>query len=127
MVQKGNEGIMSMKKVLFICSANKDRSASAELICTEKFPDISFDSAGTNEKICWQLGTVFVNQELVDWADLILVMERKHQQFIQSNFKLTKGSKLQTLAIKDVYTYMEASLLECIEAKVFPILANTQF
>lgn len=127
MVQKGNERIISMKNILFICSANKDRSATAELVCSEHFPEIQFDSAGTNQKICWQLGTVYVNQELVDWADLILVMERKHQQFIQSNFKLTKGSKLQTLSIKDVYTYMEASLVECIEAKVFPILANYQF
>jgi len=46
--------------ILFVCSANKDRSKTAEDYFSEQFPNINFDSAGTNKKICNQLGTNYL-------------------------------------------------------------------
>jgi protein-tyrosine-phosphatase len=40
-------------KVLFICSANKDRSATAELLAREIWQNHEYDSAGTNQKLCF--------------------------------------------------------------------------
>ena len=75
-----------MKTVLFICSANKDRSKTAEDYFSEQYPHFNFDSAGTNKKICDQLGTNFIDKEQLDWADKIFVMEQKHLNNIQDSF-----------------------------------------
>ncbi len=39
-----------MKSILFVCSANKDRSKTADDYFSKHYPDLSFDSAGTNKK-----------------------------------------------------------------------------
>ena len=41
-----------MKKILFVCSANKQRSKTASDYFSEKLTTFEFDSAGTNHKIC---------------------------------------------------------------------------
>lgn len=115
-----------MKNILFICSANKDRSATAEIVCREKFENHSVDSAGTNEKICWQLGTTFITQDLVDWADFIFVMEQKHEQFIQSNFNIIHTTRVRTLNIKDVYTFMEPKLIQRFQDSIFPLIEKIE-
>lgn len=64
--------------ILFVCSANKDRSPTAELYFSQKYPQYNFCSVGTNRKICFQLGTDFITPEVLYWADQIVVMESKH-------------------------------------------------
>jgi predicted protein tyrosine phosphatase len=49
-----------MQNILFICSANKDRSKTGEDYFAEQYPDLNFESAGTNQKTCNQLGTNFI-------------------------------------------------------------------
>ncbi len=106
-----------MKKILFICSANKDRSATAADYFREKFPKHQFDSAGTNQKICFQLGTDFLTTEHLVWADVIFVMEGKHKKFAQ---KLLKEKKqISVLRIEDRYTYFQSELIEILEEKVY--------
>lgn len=111
-----------MKNILFICSANKDRSATAEHYFSEHYPNLNFDSAGTNEKICFQLGTTFITQELISWADFIFVMERKHQEFIQAHFTLNQSTRLTTVDIRDVYTFLESNLVEELKRKITPMI-----
>lgn len=43
--------------ILFICSANKQRSKTAEDYFSTKYPELHFISAGTNIKICEREGT----------------------------------------------------------------------
>ena len=105
-----------MANILFICSANKDRSRSAEDYFREKHPQHSFDSAGTNEKICFQLGTSFLNVEQLAWADVIFVMEKKHKEFALNLAKSKK--KIQILGIADRYAYYQKELLEILDQKV---------
>lgn len=45
------------KNILFICSANKQRSKTVEDYFCRKYTDFEFISAGTNSKICEQEGT----------------------------------------------------------------------
>ena len=110
-----------MHNILFVCSANKDRSATAEHYFAEHYPNLNFESAGTNEKICFQLGTTFISQELVKWADFILVMEQKHKQFIHAHFSVRSETSLRVLAVKDIYTFMEQDLIAILKKSISPL------
>ena len=105
-----------MKKILFVCSANVDRSKTAEDFYAEQFSEFKFHSAGTNHTICKEKGTNALVQEDVDWADLILVMETKHRDWIYNNLE-TKGSQIEVLNIEDVYTYYSIKLIEILQQK----------
>jgi predicted protein tyrosine phosphatase len=104
--------------VLFICSANKDRSATAEAYFNELHPEYVYDSAGTNQKYCNQLGTQFVTVKMLNWADRIYVMEIKHQNFI---LKMNAGSlyhKISVLHISDHYAYGDPVLKQLLADRV---------
>lgn len=104
----------SMKNILFVCSANVDRSKTAEDFYSEKIPSLNFRSAGTNHKICMQEGTNALTQEDLDWADLVLVMESKHLNWISNNLK-RGGSYIETLNIPDRYKYYSKELIEVLQ------------
>lgn len=104
-------------KILFVCSANKDRSRTAEDYFHERHPDFEFESAGTNKKICDQLGTQALTEELLDWADEIFVMENKHREWIRSNNIRKFDKKIRVLGIEDVYTYGQKELINILSEK----------
>ena len=76
-----------MKRILFVCSQNKLRSPTAEQLFSKR-TDIEVDSAGTNVDAEQPLST-----ELVQWADLIVVMEKAHRNKVQRKFKASMGNK----------------------------------
>jgi len=63
-----------MKKILFICSANKLSSKTAEDYFAKRHANYHFKSAGTNIKICRKESTIELTEELLIWADTIFVM-----------------------------------------------------
>jgi predicted protein tyrosine phosphatase len=63
-----------VKHLLFVCSANRLRSPTAEHIFST-WPDVETDSAGLNASAEQQLST-----EQVEWADIIFVMEKSTPQ-----------------------------------------------
>ncbi len=71
-------------KTLFICSANKQRSKTAEAYFARKHPEYNFKSAGTNIKICRKEGTTELTEDLLQWADKVYVMEKKHLEHYQN-------------------------------------------
>ena len=109
--------------ILFICSANKDRSATAELLGQELWPNHQFISAGTNQKICFQLGTQYINKELMDWAELIFVMENKHKKELIKLFGSVNGKIIRVLGIQDHYEFGDANLKEILQQKLIPYLS----
>ena len=94
-----------MKNILFICSANRDRSKTAEDYFSNLYPMNNYESAGTNKKTCNNLGTNYVSQEQLDAADEIYVMENKHLKSIKEVFGSTWHNKITVLDIKDIYKY----------------------
>lgn len=104
-----------MKTILFICSANKDRSRTASDYFAKKYPEYRFISAGTNEKICFQLGTDFLTREDLESADLIFAMESKHKKFAEGLLKTKK--QIHILGIVDRYVYFQQELIEILEEK----------
>lgn len=104
--------------VLFICSANKQRSKTAEDYFASKFPEHEFLSAGTNLNICRKEGTTELTEDLLKWADRVYVMQKKHLDQIQNHTGSTYYSKIEVLNIPDIYKYYDADLIAILEEKI---------
>jgi predicted protein tyrosine phosphatase len=104
--------------ILFICTANKDRSKTAVDYFSENYSDYGFDSAGTNKKACKQLGTNYIEDYQIDWADKIYVMENKHLKVIRELFRNEYSNKPSVLDMRDIYKYGSKELIEILENKV---------
>ena len=105
-------------KVLFICSANKQRSKTAEDYFAAQFPQREFKSAGTNLKLCRQEGTTPLTLELLEWADDIYVMEERHRKAIKEYFNPAYHSKITVLGIPDRFKYYDRDLIELLNQKI---------
>ncbi|MBW1297897.1 phosphotyrosine protein phosphatase [Aquimarina litoralis] len=113
-----------MKKILFVCSANKQRSKTAADYFSEKLKGFEFDSAGTNHKICHNEGTQPLTYELMKWADLVMVMEERHRKLIIENGGSKFGKKINVLAIPDRFKYFQKELIDLLEQKARPLIMN---
>jgi predicted protein tyrosine phosphatase len=105
-----------LKRVLFVCSQNKLRSPTAEQVFST-WPDLEVDSAGTNHDAENPL-----TGELVEWADVIFVMERTHRHKLSKRFKRQLKARVICLNIPDDYGFMEPALVELLKARVGPHL-----
>lgn len=97
-----------MPHLLFICSKNQWRSPTAGLL----FKDDAIHqarSAGTSDK-----ARIRVSQKLIDWADVIFVMERKHLGIIKHRFEFTHQTFV-VLDIEDNYQFGDAELIEILK------------
>ena len=104
-------------KVLFVCEANRLRSPTAETIFSDK-PGIEAKSGGVGRE-----ATVTVSLELLEWADLIFVMEKRQRNAIHSKFKeIYQRKRIICLYIPDEYEFMDPDLIELLTAKVTPYL-----
>lgn len=96
--------------VLFICSRNQWRSPTAERVW-QVFPGVSVRSAGTSPR-----AKRTVSAADIQWADVIFVMESKHKQRLQAEFRqLLNHKDIQVLNIPDEYKYMSPELVEIFE------------
>lgn len=107
-----------MKHVLFICSQNRLRSPTAEQIFAD-YAGIETASAGTNHDAEEPL-----TPELLQWADLIFVMEKTHRNKLSQRFRAHIGGKrIVCLNIPDNYDFMDSALVQLLHIKVSPFLA----
>lgn len=105
------------RHVLFICSQNRLRSPTAEQVFADR-PSIETASAGLKPD-----ADVPVSPELLQWADLIFVMERAHRSRLSSRFRPWLGGKrIVCLDIPDDYDFMQPTLVDLLERKVAPFL-----
>ena len=106
-----------MSNVLFICDANRLRSPTAEAVFRNR-PGINVRSAGVGKE-----ATVPASLELLEWADLIFVMEKRQRNIIHSRFKeLYQRKRIICLYIPDEYEFMDPELVALLQAKVPPYL-----
>jgi len=106
-----------LRKVLFVCSANLDRSPTAETLFDNWKGKWEAKSAG----VMAYAGRNPLTQALIDWADLVLVMEPIHSQHIKSQFRCNPN-KVRILNISDSYLRDDPELIRQLEEKVEPIL-----
>src|SRR5687768_14492926 len=99
--------------ILFVCSRNKWRSRTAETIFKgSQLHNVK--SAGTENE-----ARIKVTENLINWADLIFVMEKRHRQRLQEKFGQSLNDKrIIILEIEDNYQYMDAELIEILKTSV---------
>ena len=100
-------------KILFVCTINRMRSATAHKIF-EKDNRFEVKSAGTDTS-----AATVLTSELMDWADAIIVMEKSHRSFIRSKHPgYYNTKKIVCLYIPDEYEYMQPELIAILKDKV---------
>ncbi len=107
-----------MKKILFVYSANKQRSKTAEDFFSEAYPNFDFMSADTNLKICKSEGINPLTKEILNWADEIFVMENKHRALVNKETNRKYNYKIKVLGIPDRFKYYQKELIDLLETKV---------
>lgn len=104
-------------KILFICTANRDRSRTAEIYFQNKYPLYSFRSAGINKYLSERHGGIHVEKYMLDIADRIICAENVHSDYIVSRFGKKYLSKIEILNLEDTGTFMSEDLINRLEDK----------
>lgn len=106
-----------MRKLLFICSQNKLRSPTAEAVFAD-WPGVEADSAGLNHD-----AELTLSREQIEWADLILVMEKAHRNRLNKRFREALGGKrIVVLNIPDDFPCMDPHLIALLKSRCAPYL-----
>ncbi len=100
-----------VKKVLFVCSGNVDRSPTAESLLKGK-EGLEVKSAGT-----WACAKTVVSKELVNWADMIFVMEEQHKETVKKIDPIVE-KKIVVLGIEDTYLRNDPKLTDILKEKL---------
>jgi predicted protein tyrosine phosphatase len=100
-------------KILFVCSRNKRRSLTAETIFKDE-PASEVRSAGTEES-----ARIKVTGGHLGWADVIVVMEKRHKERLQQKYPEELAAKsCVCLFISDDYEFMDSTLIEILREKM---------
>lgn len=92
--------------VLFICSRNQWRSPTAEQVF-RRSPSLVVRSAGTSRNARKK-----VSHDLLQWADVICVMEQKHKNRLVAEYgRILEYKPLHVLDIPDDYLFMDPELV----------------
>ena len=101
----------AVKRVLFVCTGNMDRSPTAEALLKGK-SGFEVKSAGT-----WMYARRRVSRDLVEWADLIFAMENHHRDVILSVCPEAEN-KIIVLDIPDMYRRDDPELIRILKTKL---------
>jgi predicted protein tyrosine phosphatase len=102
-----------MTRVLFVCSQNRLRSPTAEQVFAS-WEGIEVASAGLNND-----AENALSRELLEWAQLIFVMEKTHRSKLERKFRrYLNGKRIICLDIPDDYDFMEPALVALLKVKV---------
>ena len=105
------------RRLLFVCSQNRLRSPTAEHVFAT-YPGVETLSAGLNVG-----ADVPLSEELLRWADLVFVMEKRHREKLSREFRQALGgTRVVCLDIPDIYEYMDPELVALLEKRVTPYL-----
>ena len=99
------------KKVLFVCSGNTDRSPTAEALLKGK-EGFEVKSAGTLAS-----ARTVVSNKLIDWADVIFVMEERHKETLRQIDREAQ-TKIIVLGIDDNYSKNDPELIGILKERL---------
>lgn len=108
--------------LLFVCSENRLRSPTGEEVFSS-YEGFSAIGCGTNSD-----AETPVSGDLIEWADVIFVMEKTHRNKVRQKFKdLLGGKRLICLDIPDNYDRMDPELVALLERKVSRYISGSSF
>lgn len=101
------------QRVLFICGRNRCRSPTAEVVARDEF-GVEADSAGVRKD-----ADVVVDVMQVEWADLIVVMERRYLKPLQSLCgPHLRQKRVVSMDIPDDYEAMDPALVDLLRQRL---------
>ena len=108
-------------RVLFLCNQNRLRSPTAEAVFRDD-PRLEVRSAGVNSE-----ATVRVTRALLEWADVIFVMEKRQRNLVHKRFPdIYRTRPIICLYIPDQFEFMDPALVRELRATVEPHLVGKQ-
>jgi len=112
----GNPGFQpGRKRLLFVCTANQHRSRTAEDLYRSN-PLYEVLSGGTD--VCpGEPDERPVTRTMVDWADMIFVMEDRHRSVLAERFP-GAGQKTIVLGIPDRFCRGDRRLIEMLRKRL---------
>ena len=100
-------------RLLFVCSRNRLRSPTAERIFAV-IPGVECESAGVAPDAENPL-----TPELIEWAELVLVMESAHRAKVTRVFPTAlRNKRVVSLDIPDEYEFMDSELIPLLWERV---------
>jgi len=97
--------------ILFLCTANKQRSRTAQELLGAVNKTHQYKSAGLSLKYVQKAGTTICTVEMLSWADKIYVFENGHTERIKEYTGEKYLSKITNLKIEDEYEYFQRELV----------------
>jgi predicted protein tyrosine phosphatase len=105
------------RRVLFVCEGNLHRSPTAQRLYAAT-PGLRTRSAGLSD-----LARVQVTDELLAWADVVFVMERRLRRLLRRRFPVTLADReVVSLDVRDDFQFMQPELLAVLAARLAPYL-----
>ena len=98
--------------ILVVCGRNKRRSKTAETLFRG---DARYDVQGAGLS---PRSPRRVREDLLTWADAVLVMEDAHKARIREQYRDLDLPPIAVLHIDDVYAYLQPELVEELEVAV---------
>lgn len=98
-------------KILFLCTANVQRSSTAQEIFQAIDNKNEYKSAGLSKKYVEKNETTLCTEELLCWADKIYVFEKTHVERIIEHTAQKHIHKITNLRIDDRYEYFQRELV----------------
>ncbi len=105
--------------LLFVCSENRLRSPTGENVFS-KYDGIEAIGCGTNSD-----AETPISGDLIEWSDIIFVMEKSHRNKVSKKFKpFLKSKRLICLDIPDEFERMDPVLIRLLENRVLRHIHN---
>ena len=101
-------------KVLCVCSAGLLRSPTASVVINREYGH-NTRSAGLSE----DFALIVVDDVLLAWADVVVCMTGMQEAELEG--RITDGTPVQCLHIRDAYAYMDPKLQDLILQKYLPL------
>ena len=97
--------------ILFLCTANIQRSKTAEELFQVIDKRNIYRSAGLSAKYVAKAGSTLCSEELLEWADRIYVFEQAHIDRISLHTGNPHLSQIVNLNIPDEFQYFQRELV----------------
>ena len=96
---------------LVLCTANFQRSKTAEELFSALDKNNHYKSAGLSKKYVEKNNSTLCTEEMLQWSDKIIVFEDKHLERIREHTGTKYLDKIINLNIDDKYKYFERDLV----------------
>ena len=100
--------MMRKMRLLFICSANLNRSPTFQKWFEKFHPEYDVKSTG-----CWQGYPDRLDETILDWADWVFVMDISHEMHLKRNYRKIM-EKVRVVGVSDQYDVGSSELRNII-------------